>query len=137
MDESALISAASNDPELIRSRVSVPYERIIFIDELPVISPFTVTIMWDQIDELATDWSHFVIAANLVHTTRPDTKSRHELTRRIDNQRIKLRRLIAATGNNAVIRAAAWFVLGRNGIPVTVVTDNEEALQHAIKELAS
>ncbi|MAT62047.1 MAG: hypothetical protein CMH41_10460 [Micrococcales bacterium] len=137
MDESSRTLTGSDDPEFIRSRVSVPYERIIFMDELPVVSPFTVTIMWDRIDEIAADWSHFVITANLVHTMRPDTKSRHELTKRIGSQRIKLRRLVAATGNNAVIRAAAWFVLGRNGIPVTVVTDNEEALQQAIKELAS
>ena len=129
--------AASDEIEILRARLSVPAVNIILIHELPTVSPFSITVMWDRIDEITTPWSRFVVAANLVDTARPNTQSRHELTRRIAAHKGKLIRLVAATGNNAVIRAAAWFVLGRSGIPVSVVGNEEQALERAHQELSS
>ncbi len=129
--------ASSDEVDILRARISVPAVNIILIHELPVVSPFSITVMWDRIDEITTPWSRFVVAANLVDTARPNTQSRHELTRRIAAHQGKLIRLVAATGNNAVIRAAAWFVLGRSGIPVSVVGNEEQALERAHQELSS
>ena len=129
--------ASSDEVDILRARISVPAVNIILIHELPVVSPFSITVMWDRIDEITTPWSRFVVAANLVDTTRPNTQSRHELTRRIAAHMGKLIRLVAATGNNAVIRAAAWFVLGRSGIPVSVVGTEEQALERAHQEWSS
>ena len=131
------IRASSDEIETLRARISVPAVNIILIHELPTVSPFSITVIWDRIDEITTPWSRFVVAANLVDTARPNTQSRHELTRRIAAHQGKLIRLVAATGNNAVIRAAAWFVLGRSGIPVSVVGNEEQALERAHQEWSS
>ena len=128
---------SSDEIKALRARISVPEANIILIHELPVVSPFSITVMWDRIDEITTPWSRFVVAANLCDTARPNTQSRHELTRRISAHKGKLIRLVAATGNNAVIRAAAWFVLGRSGIPVSVVSNEAQALERANQELSS
>ncbi len=129
--------ASSDEIDILRARISVPAINIILIHELPVVSLFSITVMWDRIDEITTPWSRFVVAADLSDTARPNTQSRHELTRRISAHKGKLIRLVAATGNNAVIRAAAWFVLGRSGIPVSVVGNEEQALERAHQELSS
>ena len=129
--------ASSDEIHFLRARVSVPGANIVLINELPVASPLSITVMWDRIDEITKPWSRFVVAANLSDTARPNTQSRHELTRRIAAHKGKLIRLVAATGNNAVIRAAAWFVLGISGIPVSVVSNESQALERANQELSS
>ncbi len=131
-------SAASPDEiAWLRARITVPQEQTVLIRELSVVSPFSITVMWDRIDEIVQPWSRFVIAADLTDTARPNVQSRHELTRRLTAHKGKLIRLIAATGQNAVIRAAAWFVLGRSGIPVSVVGNEAAALEKANQELSS
>lgn len=98
-------------------------------------TPQSVSIMWDQVETLASDWDSYILVCDLRVSARPDSATRRELSRRLDRVKDDVRLLVAFTGTNVVLRAAAWFVLGRTGLPVRVLPDEEAALAEAERAL--
>ena len=125
-DQSALSESTMSD---LNSRVTIYSDRVLLLREVVDMTPATVEVMWDRVGLLSADWDSFILIADVRAAARPDSKSRRQLTQRISALKEKMRLIVAITGDNMVIRAAAWFVMGRSGVPVQVVVDEMQALE--------
>ncbi len=118
--------------ELIRSRTFLYEEGIIRANELPVVSPFTITLCFDKIEELAQSRETFALIIDLRDSARPDAKGRRVLNERFMNIASRLSHCSYITGKNAIINTAIRFVMYGTGLKSFSVDSDEET---AIKKL--
>lgn len=95
----------------IQSRSWMYKDKIIWVNELPILSPFSININFDRMDQLSKDIGPYALIIDLRGSDRPDAK-----TRRVVNQRfmkLKDRQIHCAyiTGKNSLINAAIKFVM--------------------------
>jgi hypothetical protein len=118
--------------EAIAGRVSVIDEGILLLHELPMQSPFSVNLMFDQMEHLARDWGRFAYVVDLTEAKRPDPETRAALKARVLRVGPRIVHIAVAVGDNLLMRAMArLFAHGMGLASVGVHATRAEAIEEA------
>jgi hypothetical protein len=91
----------------LRKRVRQIGDRLFFMDEVPVQTPFTLDVLFDRLEELTADLDRFAYVVDLSGVKRPDARVRERLKQRAAGINRRLAHVGLVVGGNAVIRAVA------------------------------
>lgn len=104
-------------------------KKIIFFNELPQASPFTINLIFDEIEKMTEGLSHYGILIDLSNSKRPDAVTRRAIIHRF--RRLEtLTFCVICTGKNALINTALRFIMyGAIDSTYSVVKNKEEGVQ--------
>jgi hypothetical protein len=120
------------ESEAIAGRVTVIDERILFMHELPIQSPFSVNLMFDQMEYLARKWSRFAYVLDLSEAKRPDPETRAALKARVLRISPRVTHVAAVVGDNLLMRAMVRLIAHGMGLAsVGVHATRAEAIEEA------
>jgi hypothetical protein len=118
--------------EAIADRVSVVDDRVLLIHEVPVQSPFSVTLMFDRFRALAQHWDRFAYVVDLTEAKRPNPETRAALKAQFLLISPRVTRLAVAVGDNLLMRAMArLFAYGMGLTNVSIHASRAEAIEEA------
>ena len=120
----------------LRGRVSRIDDRLFMMVEVPVQTPFTLDLLFDQLEELAAGLDRFAYVVDLSGVKRPDARVREKLRQRVAQINPRLAHVGVVVGLNAVIRAVARlaaFAIGFRSFSFHMSVD--EALEACRREL--
>lgn len=104
-------------------------ERVLLMREIPVQSPFSVTLMFDRLDTLALGWDRFSYVADLTEATRPSPDTRAALKDRVLRISPRVAHVAIVVGGNLLMRAMArLFAYGMGLRSVSVHETRAEAI---------
>lgn len=95
----------------IQKRSWVYKKQIIWVNEMPNLSPFSINVNFDQMDFLTTEMGAYALIIDLRGTRRPDAKTRRAVNQRFMLISDRLVHCAYITGKNALINAAIQFVM--------------------------
>ena len=116
--------------EAIEERVSLIGERVLLMREIPVQSPFSVTLMFDRLETIVRDWDRFAYVADLTDATRPGPETRAALKERVLGISTRVVHVAIVVGGNLLMRAMArLFAYGMGLRSVSIHTSRAEAIE--------
>lgn len=118
--------------EAIRARMRMYEPGIIFWEELPVQTLFSVRTGIAKLDELAKDYPGIIQIVDLRESSSPSQEVRAEITR-VYKQHPKIKRIVLLTGKNALANVFARFIGILLGLNCTFHKTFDEALADARK----
>jgi hypothetical protein len=96
----------------LAGRVSRYQDDIILLRELPVMTVFTVDVLFDEVDRLTAGWSSYAGLVDLTETrARPSAEVREALRRRLQGSAERIRHAALLT-ESYLMTVAARFVFG-------------------------
>ena len=119
--------------EAIRNRVYVYDEQIVCINEIPVVSPFSINLVMDQAILLGQQFDQFGLLVNVSKTTRPDAVTRRTINTRFAEICNIVPHVSFCTGKNFLLNAAIQFVMHRTNLKSFCVVKDLESGAKAIK----
>jgi hypothetical protein len=120
------------EKEAIADRVSLVGEHLLFMDELPVQSPFSVNLMFDRVELLARAWDRFAYVVDLAEAKRPDAETRAVLKSRVARLNPRIAHVAVVVGNNLLMRAMARLFAYNMGLAsVGIHATRAEAIEEA------
>jgi hypothetical protein len=129
--------AFSADLAQLRRRVSRIDDRLFLLQQVPKQSPFTVDVLFDQLEELAAGVDRFAYVVDLTKAERPDAPTREKLKQRIARISERLAHVGLVGGSNVVMRALAKLVIFASGVHSysfhDSVEDATEACRRALR----
>lgn len=115
--------------EAIKQCVWIEENGFLWLKEIPVMTPFTINTMFDQIELLGQQFEEYVFLVDLRASDRPDAITRKTLYQRF-NKISNISHTSFCTGKNFLINTAIRFVMFQTKIPSYSVSKTiEEALQ--------
>jgi hypothetical protein len=122
--------SSREEHDAIEERVSLVGERILLMREIPVQSPFSVTLMFDRLDTMVHDWDRFAYVVDLTEATRPGPETRAALKERVLRISPRVAHVAIAVGGNVLMRAMArLFAYGMGLRSVSVHSSRAEAIE--------
>ena len=116
----------------ISDRVSVIGERLLLMQEIPVQSPFSVTLMFDRLEALTEGWERFAYVADLTEAGRPGPETRAVLKERVLRISPRVTHVAIVVGNNLIMRAMArLFAHGMGLESASIHATRAEAIEEA------
>jgi hypothetical protein len=91
----------------LQKRVWQVADRLFVMVEVPVQTPFTLDVIFDRLEELATGLDRFAYVVDLSAVERPEPRVREKLKQRVGRINQRLVHVGVVIGGNAVIRAVA------------------------------
>jgi hypothetical protein len=121
----------------LRGRVSKLDDRLFMMVEVPVQTPFTLDVLFDRLEEMATGLDRFAYVVDLSDVKRPDAPVRAKLRERVAQINPRLAHVGLVVGGNAVIRAVAKlaaFTVGFRSFSFHMTVDQAlEACRRALR----
>ena len=116
--------------DAIEERVSLIGERVLLMREIPVQSPFSVTLMFDRLETIVQDWDRFAYVVDLTEATRPGPETRAVLKARVLRISARVVHVAIVVGGNVLMRAMArLFAYGMGLRSVSVHASRAEAIE--------
>lgn len=124
--------ATRDEREAMANRVFAVGERLVFMYELPVQSPFSVNLMFDRMELLARDWDRFAYVVDLTEAKRPDAETRAELKARVVRLNPRIVHVAIVVGGNLLMKAMARLFAYNMGLAsVGIHSTRAEAIEEA------
>jgi hypothetical protein len=124
--------ATCDEREAMANRVFTFDERLVFMHELPVQSPFSVNLMFDRIELLARNWDRFAYVVDLTEAKRPDAETRVVLKARVGRLIPRVAHVAVVVGDNLLMRAMARLFAYNMGLAsVGIHSTRAEAIEEA------
>lgn len=121
--------------EELQKRVFLYCENIIYMKELPIVSPFTTNLLFDRIDELGSQFDKWALIIDLREAERPDARSRRTINKRF-LELAKKNIYVAYYTKGILLNTAIRFVMfGLNINSYSVNNNFENVLKSAKKSL--
>lgn len=118
--------------DAIADRVSRLEEHVLLMREMPVQSPFSITLMFDRLEGLARDWDRFAYVVDLTEARRPDAETRAALKERVLRVSPRVAHVAIVVGSNLLMRAMARLVAYGMGLTsVGIHVTRAEAIEEA------
>jgi len=122
--------ATREERDTIEERVSLIGERVLLMREIPVQSPFSVTLMFDRLEAIAEDWDRFAYVVDLTEATRPGPETRATLKARVLHISPRVEHVAIVVGGNVLMRAMArLFAYGMGLRSVSIHASRTEAIE--------
>ena len=114
----------------IAERVSLIGERVLLMREMPIQSPFSVTLMFDRLEALTADWDRFGYVVDLTDAGRPGPETRAVLKERVLRISPRVTHVAIVVGGNLIMRAMArLFAYGMGLRSVAIHETRAEAIE--------
>jgi len=140
-----MLEARSYGPDLseeerreIAERVASPALGVVVYDEVPVMSPTSVSLTHARMYALTASWARFVLVVDLIGVQRPDAKTRAALRQAVSEIAERLDHVAYVVGGDRVTGALAklyGYVMGYRS--VSTHGDRNEAIALARSKLTS
>lgn len=115
--------------EAIKQCVWVEERKFLWLEEIPIMTPFSINTMFDQIELLGKQFDEYVFLVDLRGSERPDAITRKTLYQRF-NKITNINHTAFCTGKNFLINTAIRFVMFQNKVPsYSVCKTIEETLE--------
>ncbi len=123
--------------QAIKDNVFIYDPQIIYLDEIPVVSPFSINLVFDEITLLGETLGKHGLVIDIRGTRIPDA-----VTRRVINQRFgrvceTISHVAFCTGKNVIINTAARFVMYQTNLESFSINKTVEECFAAIKEVVN
>jgi len=116
--------------DAIEERVSLLDERVLLMQEIPVQSPYSVTLMFDRLEALVQNGDSFSYVVDLTEATRPGPETRAVLKERVLRISTRVVHVAIVVGGNVLMRAMArLFAYGMGLRSVSVHASRAEAIE--------
>jgi hypothetical protein len=116
--------------DAIEARVSLIGERVLLMREIPVQSPFSVTLMFDRLETMVQNWDRFAYVVDLTEATRPGPETRAALKQRVLSITPRVAHVAIVVGGNVLMRAMArLFAYGMGLRSVSIHVARAEAIE--------
>jgi len=115
--------------EAIRSRVSLLEDKVILLDEIPVVSPFSIRLVFAEMTKLSEDFTKCAYLVDVSNTSIPDAETRGYINMEFKNTLHSVKHVAFVTGKNFIINTAARFVMFQTNLEsFSINKTREEAL---------
>src|SRR5262245_14939826 len=91
------------DIAALRQRVRIEPNGILFFEEVPMVTTFSVQVMWDQFEDLVAGWERISYVADLTKANRPTAEVRAALKKRVARNVDRYGHVAVVVGENVVI----------------------------------
>jgi hypothetical protein len=115
--------------EALRQRVVVLEPGVILVREVPVMTKFSVDVLFERERELAEGFDDLHMIIDLRKTAEPDAEIRAHLKKAIASLFGGNFHMALVTGKDHLMNTSVKFVIGKFGRPVTLHDTIEEALE--------
>ena len=119
--------------EAMRARVSLYHGDIVLYDEMPVVTPFTIGVCYDRVEELVDAHGCEFLIVDVRNAGQPDAATRKGIKQRVERLKGRISHVAVAMTSNPLITVTARFIQALVPIPLTIhgtVEQAEEALRH-------
>ncbi len=121
----------------IKDNVYIYDPQIIYLEEIPVVSPFSIGLVFDQVELLGQNLDRHGLIIDIRNSKRPDA-----ITRRVINQRFtgvceQLAHVSFCTGQNFLINTAARFVMYQTNLDSFTINKTVEEAIKSIKKVVN
>ncbi len=115
--------------EALKGSVWIEESGFLYLKEIPIMTPFSINTMFDQIELLGQQFEEYVFLVDLRASERPDAITRKTLYQRF-NKITNISHTTFCTGKNFLINTTIRFVMFQTKVPsYSVCKTIEEALQ--------
>jgi len=122
--------------QAIKDNISIYNENIIFYDEIPIVSPFSIKISFDQIELLSKQLDRYGLLVDIRNTKRPDAMTRRAINGRFVKLCEDIEHVAFCTGSNFLINTAARFILHQTNLNSFSINKTiEEAIEKIEKSI--
>lgn len=97
--------------EAIRNRVSILEEGIILLNEIPIVSPFSINLVFDQMKIFAKTIERCAYLIDITKTEIPNAETRRVINAEFQSTLSNVKHVSFVTGKNFIINTAARFVM--------------------------
>lgn len=118
----------------IKNNVHIYSPQVIYLDELPVVSPFSINLVFDEIERLGNELGLHGLVVDIRNTERPDAKARRVINARFSKVCESIEHVSFCTGKNILINTAARFVMYQTNLNSFSIHKTVEASIRAIKD---
>ena len=126
-------ASSSEEIAALRRRISWIADDVMLFHEIPIQTPFSLGLLFDQVECLAATRDRFHYLIDLTEARRPSAETRMLIKERTRRFRPKLDRVAIVVGGNIVIRAMARIVARGIGLPpVTIHSTRQKALAEVL-----
>ncbi len=96
---------------LLRARIFIREENIIFYDEIPIVCPFSINLLFQKTEELADELDQCGLIIDVSNTVHPDAATRKVINQRFERICDKVSHVAFITGKNILMNTVIRFVL--------------------------
>ena len=126
--------ATANEIQAIKNQVFVHSEGVVFLKEIPEVSPFSINLVFDEIERLGQQMGRHGIVIDIRETRRPNTETRRVINTRFTKICERVEHVSFCTGQNILINTAVRFVMYQTNLDSFSIHKTVEASINAIKE---
>ncbi len=126
--------ATEEEIQAIKNQVFVYEKGIICLKEIPVVSTFSINLVFDELERLGKQIAKHGILIDITETQRPDAQTRRVINARFSKICESVQHVSFCTGKNLLINTAARFVMYQTNLDSYSIHKTIEASIEAIKE---
>jgi len=108
--------ASPEEIQAIKNNISIYNSNIIYYNEIPVVSPFSIEISFDQVELLAKQLDSYGLLIDVRNSKRPDAETRRVINNRFFKLCENVEHVAFCTGSNFLINTVARFVVHRTSL---------------------
>jgi len=119
----------------LKNRVYEIEEGIILLDEGPVVSPFSITIVFEELRKYAEKRTNCGYLVDISKTEIPNPASRRHINEQFQSTLSNVKHVAFVTGKNFLINTAARFVMFQTNLNSFTINKTREQGISAIKKI--
>lgn len=127
-------AATAEEIQGIKDNVFQYTPQIIYLDEIPVVSPFSIQLVFEQIETLGKQMGEHGLIVDIRNTVRPDAITRRAINQEFTRLCENFEHVSFCTGKNFLINTAARFVMYQTNLASFSVNKTVEEAVAAIQK---
>lgn len=125
--------ATSEEVQAIKENVFIYDPQIIYLKQLPIVSPFSINLMFDRVELLGKKMEAHGLLIDIRNTERPNALARREINQRFSLLCKNLTHVAFCTGKNFLINTTVRFVMYQTNLESFSIKKTIESSIDAIK----
>lgn len=126
--------ATKEEIQGIKDNVFLYAPQIIYLDEIPVVSPFSIQLVFAEIEALGKQIGAHGLLVDIRNTNRPDAITRRAINKEFARLCENIAHVSFCTGKNFLINTAARFVMYQTNLDSFSVNKTVEEAVAAIQK---
>jgi len=123
--------------EAIKNRVSIIEDRIILLDEIPIVSPFSINLVFNQMTSFAKTMKDCGYLIDITDTDLPTAEARRAINSQFQSTLSNVKHVSFITGKNFIINTAARVVMYQTSLDSFTISKTRQEGIDEIKKVLS
>jgi hypothetical protein len=130
--------SSPEEVDALRARIEVTPSGVVVFNEVPVPTVFSVTVLFDRLEEVVAGWRSISYVADLTEAQRPSAEVRSVLKMRAMRLKDRYGHVAIVVGDNIVIRAMARLFAYSMGLrSVSLHPNRDQAIAEVRRAIAA